>query len=303
MLGYNKPFPVVFLLFAFVLFLTPGKTDGPVKSMIITPFTPFAKILPAQKTSPVSNKKSDADAKKETASERLARLEKEIESLKAENIILANDNRELKNKLGSISSFIELASSARKINEAYELISADVILTDDSSSWRKGITINRGTNNKIEIGLPVVYGKYLVGRVVECGPFNSRIQLLTDPVFRIKAFAAAPQKTVTEKKEKKDTPEPLPSGQEKASKITASGNGVLEGKSTSECILKYISRSIPVEEGWIVFSSQDISETYPKGLLIGEVSSVKQESYFSLLTVKPFLDFNSLESVIIIKKK
>ncbi|MBI4834689.1 MAG: rod shape-determining protein MreC [Planctomycetes bacterium] len=303
MLGYNKPFPLAFLLFAFVVFLIPAKADGPVKSMIITPFTPFARILPAQKASPVINKKDGADTKKETASERLAKLEKEIESLKAENIILANDNRELKSKLSSISSFIEVASSSRKINEAYELISADVILADDSSSWRKGITINRGSNSKIEVGLPVVYGKYLVGRVVECGPFNSRVQLLTDPVFRIKAFAAASQKVPSEKKEKKDIPETIQAVPEKTAKPTASGNGVLEGKSTSECILKYISRSIPVEEGWIVFSAQDISETYPKGLLIGEVVAAKQESYFSLLTVKPFLDFNSLENVIIIKKK
>ena len=54
------------------------------------------------------------------------------------------------------------------------------VLTDRQSPFLKSIIVNKGTRDNLKIGMAVVDGVYLVGKVIEVNYTNSRILLLSD---------------------------------------------------------------------------------------------------------------------------
>ena len=174
----NKPFPLGLCIFAFIILLLPNQWLSPIELSTLAPVNLFHNIFvrhggsavgmtaPKKSTekakSPLTKKESLPNDVK-TLSDEIARLEKELDELKANYTILANENRELKKKLTGIANFMETQPSASKVNELYDLIVADVIISTDSTSWRRSITIDRGFTSGIIAGLPVIYGKYLIG--------------------------------------------------------------------------------------------------------------------------------------------
>ena len=93
----------------------------------------------------------------------------ELESLKAKDLL---------------NEFIILENiRLKKIVDDY-LIESDVIvakvLSDKGSPFLKSIIINKGSKHKISLGMVVLDGAYLVGKVVEVNYFSSRVLLLSD---------------------------------------------------------------------------------------------------------------------------
>lgn len=62
-------------------------------------------------------------------------------------------------------------------------VPARVIYHGDSSGWRHGMWLNRGSDDGIEQGMPVVSGRTLVGRAYLVGSRSTFVQLITDPQF------------------------------------------------------------------------------------------------------------------------
>jgi rod shape-determining protein MreC len=54
------------------------------------------------------------------------------------------------------------------------------VLIDNESPFLKSIVLNKGSRDKIKIGMSVIDGVYLVGKVIEVNYTNSRALLLTD---------------------------------------------------------------------------------------------------------------------------
>ena len=54
------------------------------------------------------------------------------------------------------------------------------VLTDKRSPFLKSIIINKGSKYKIELGMAVMDGAYLVGKIVEVNYYSSRVLLLSD---------------------------------------------------------------------------------------------------------------------------
>jgi rod shape-determining protein MreC len=54
------------------------------------------------------------------------------------------------------------------------------VLIDRDSPYLKSIILNKGTRDKIKIGMGIMDGSYLVGKVIEVNYSNSRALLLTD---------------------------------------------------------------------------------------------------------------------------
>ena len=77
--------------------------------------------------------------------------------------------------------------------------------------------------------------------------------------------------------------------------------GVIKGFSADHCILEYVLRKHEVKVGDIVISS-GLDGVYPKGLRIGEVEAVSnsETDIFKRITVRPYVDFEQLEEVLII---
>ena len=104
--------------------------------------------------------------------------------------IIESELDDLKQKKLSIN-FLKLENDKLRklINES---INSDEILAkvliDKESPFLKSIVVNKGTKDKIKIGMAVTDRAYLVGKVIEVNYTNSRVLLLSDLNSKIPAL-------------------------------------------------------------------------------------------------------------------
>ena len=79
---------------------------------------------------------------------------------------------------------------------------------------------------------------------------------------------------------------------------------VVEGFTSSRCILKYALRTDDIEVDDTIITS-GLDGIYPKGLLIGNVVKVNKKSYgiSQDVELKPSVNFSKLEEVLVIVKQ
>ncbi|MGC8787883.1 MAG: rod shape-determining protein MreC, partial [Anaerolineae bacterium] len=130
-------------------------------------------------------------------------------------------------------------------NPTYELLAAEVIGRDPSNLMQY-IIIDRGTNDGIAVGMPVVTARGLVGRVTAVYPQSARVMLLTDPSSSVNALIQSSRAT-----------------------------GVVQGQGQRGLAMRYIEQSEQVEVGDIVLTS-GLGGNFPKRLVIGQVTAVKR---------------------------
>tara|TARA_Y100001980_G_C14520496_1_gene295770 strand:- start:535 stop:1377 length:843 start_codon:yes stop_codon:yes gene_type:complete len=97
------------------------------------------------------------------------KLNLEYKKLKAENLnieFIKSENKILKSKIEDIK------------DQKYEVLAKVII--DKQSPFLKSLIVNRGSKDKIELGMAVLDGDFLVGKVVEVNYLTSRILLLSD---------------------------------------------------------------------------------------------------------------------------
>ena len=97
------------------------------------------------------------------------KLNLEYKKLKAENLnieFIKSENKILKSKIEDIK------------DQKYEVLARVII--DKQSPFLKSLIVNRGSKDKIELGMAVLDGDFLVGKVVEVNYLTSRILLLSD---------------------------------------------------------------------------------------------------------------------------
>ena len=104
------------------------------------------------------------------------KLYKENEKIKSElEILKAKD---------LLNEFIILENQRLKNIVDDYLVKSDTIiakvLSDKGSPFLRSIIINKGSKNKINLGMVVMDGEYLVGKVVEVNYLSSRVLLLSD---------------------------------------------------------------------------------------------------------------------------
>jgi rod shape-determining protein MreC len=103
---------------------------------------------------------------------------------------LYNDNEKIKFELEILKAkdlsneFIILENKRLKNIVDDYLVKSDTIiakvLSDKGSPFLRSIIINKGSKNKINLGMVVMDGAYLVGKVVEVNYLSSRVLLLSD---------------------------------------------------------------------------------------------------------------------------
>lgn len=169
----------------------------------------------------------------------------------------------------------------------YDSIAATII-SKDPDNWYRTLIINRGSNDGITVNMPVVayqivmnagvkeLMKCVVGKVVEVRSSVSRIQPLIAPDIKIGV------------------------------KIGESRfPGLLSGYTYNSnlCVINYITRAAPVKFGDIIITSGQAG-VFPPGLTVGTVvkSELLETSPYQRAIVKPFIEYNLLEDVFIIKK-
>lgn len=148
------------------------------------------------------------------------------------------------------------------------------VIGRNPSTWFSSITIDKGSRHGIELDMPVVIHRGLVGRVVEVYPAYSKVQLLISPESGASAIV---QRT--------------------------RDNGVLLGLHTPSgyTMLTRLPADSDIQEGDVIISSS-LTGIYPKGLVIGRVAGVSYDpvSLETSALVKPEVDFERLEEVLVI---
>ena len=151
------------------------------------------------------------------------------------------------------------------------MVAAEVI-GKDPSAWFKTVIIDKGKNDLLMKGLPVVMPQGIAGQVIEVSKHYSKVMLIID---RNSAVDALVQRT--------------------------RARGVIKGESTDRCRLDYVLRKNDVRAGDTVVSS-GLDGVYPKGLRIGQVAEVIEHDgdIFHEIIITPFVDFEKLEEVLVV---
>ena len=205
------------------------------------------------------------------------------DKLQREYETLEMTNEELSLKLSGVeeteqeNARLKVLLDAQDAYESLDPIYAKVIARDPGQ-WFDTFTINRGTTHGVTEGMSVVTGAGLVGYVYEAGLTYAKVLTIIDTRS---AVAVLVQRTLD--------------------------NGVMRGEVTeasdsAECYTYYLPNVNNILPGDVIVTSGTDS-LYPKGLTIGEVIAVSQEtsSDGSYVIVSPYVDFRHVEEVLVLR--
>jgi rod shape-determining protein MreC len=200
----------------------------------------------------------------------VTRLRQENADLQAEVSRLQAEIIDLKQQLSETQVLSALVDFAR-VHPENRYASASVI-GRDPSPFVKYVIINRGSDQGIRRGMPVVTDKGLAGRIVAVTAGASRVQLITDPAssVNVRIDPSAPQ-------------------------------AMLLGSLIGDLTVDMIPQSAEVLPGQLVLTS-GLGGNYPANLLVGQVTGVrrKETDLFQTASTQPVVDFSRLEIVMII---
>lgn len=167
----------------------------------------------------------------------LSELTEENERLRAENVSLA-----------------ESAQSAERLQElldlrdAYSLQStAARVISGSTDSWSSTVSLDKGTTSGLTSGMPVTSPAGVIGQIVSCGPTTATVRLLSDESSSISCMVQSSR-----------------------------AQGMLSGSASGEVRLTLVPSDEEVSIGDVVVTS-GLGGVFPKGLPVGEVTSVESD--------------------------
>lgn len=199
-------------------------------------------------------------------------------------VAVEKENRSLRERIWELeqqlTEYHEIKASNERLRRLLDFQSGSKLRTlaaevigEDSTGWFHVLIIDKGLAHGVNRGMPVVVPEGVVGQTIECAERSCKVMLITD---RNSGVDVMIQRT--------------------------RARGVLEGLGRKGlCALKYVARTEQVVEGDRVITS-GLGGVYPKGLLVGGVTSVSKEGYglFQQVEVSPQVDFDRLEEVMIL---
>ncbi len=195
--------------------------------------------------------------------QRNAELEGEVADLQAQVI-------QLQQAVGETQILAALVDFSRANPE--NTYRAAAVIGRDPSPFLHYVIINRGSNDGILRGMPVVTNQGLIGRVDAVIADAARVQLITDPASSVNVRLQ-----------------------------NAGTEASLVGSVTGDVTLELIPQDVNVQPGDLVLTS-GLGGGYPPDLIIGQVVNVRSRDFdlFQQATVQPVVDFNHLEIVLVI---
>ena len=193
--------------------------------------------------------------------QRNAELETEVSDLQAQVI-------QLQQEVGETQILAGLVDFSRANPE--NTYRAAAVIGFDPSPFLHFVIINRGSNDGILRGMPVVTDQGLVGRVDAVIADAARIQLITDPASKVNVRLQ-----------------------------NAEEDAVLSGSVTGDVTIDQIPQDTALQRGDLVLTS-GLGGGYPPDLIIGQVVNVRARDLFQQATIQPVVDFNSIKIVLII---
>jgi rod shape-determining protein MreC len=205
-----------------------------------------------------------------TQPEDVTSLRQKNAELEAENSRLQVQIVELQQQVTEAQLLSTLVDYERKhVENQY---SAASVIARDVSPFMHYVIIDRGSDDGLRRGMPVVTNQGLVGNIASVSAAASRVQLINDPASSINVIL-------------------------QQSDVEA----VLNGQLTGELELNMINQNATVQAGDLVMTS-GLGGNYPANIVIGQVVTVRNEasSLFQTASVQPAVDFSQLDIVLII---
>ncbi len=194
------------------------------------------------------------------------------------------ENAELKRQLAEYDQkevrYQEALLEARRLEALLDLkkqlalpVAGARVVAYDPSQWSRCVIIDMGKSEGASLGLPVLGGGGIVGRIVEVYPHYAKVMLIVD---RDSGADAMVQRTRV--------------------------RGILQGKGGNRCALEYVPKNADVEVGDLVLAS-GLGGIYPPGQTFGRVSQIDKGTGgpFQEIIVTPGENLSALEEVLLVK--
>ena len=197
-----------------------------------------------------------------------------------EHYNLYNDYDKIKNELRQLKSekleFIFLKEENERLKKTIdeyifnsnELVAK--VLIDKNSPFLKSIIVNKGSKDNVKLGMAVLDGSYLVGKIVEVNYSTSRALIISDLNSKI--------------------PVSIEPGNIQS---ILSGTGKQNGK------IEYVESEISIDDNSIVYTSGSgniFKSGIPIGIFKKNVNELEEVKFFSKLTQLTFVKLVSFEA-------
>jgi len=161
---------------------------------------------------------------------------------------------------------------------AFQTVAAEVIfsspgdITSSPGESSNAIYIDKGSDSGLTSDLAVITPEGVVGKILAVFPHSAQVLLITDRSSGVGVTLA-----------------------------TSRVQGILKGGSNGLCGLHYVMNEEAVNRGEALVTS-GLDRVYPKGLPVGTVVNVGDGGIYKTIGVKPSVDLNRLEMVLVVLK-
>ena len=259
--GKNVQTIVIIMAVAGILFLALSGYLTPVFNLTLNPLVSFESWLSVRYLSAADFLTAPRDVTQ--LREQNAILESQVTQLQTQLI-------QMEEQLGEADICFALLDFGRT-NPQYDYVTATVI-GREISPFLQYIIIDKGSDDGIQYGMPVVTQQGLVGTVDAVIAQASRIKLITDSTSVVNVFL-------------------------QTADVEAQSNGSLTG----DLSLDMIPLDATVAAGDVVLTS-GLGGNYPPNIFIGQVLSVQKRdnALFQTASVQPIVNFEIINAVLVI---
>jgi rod shape-determining protein MreC len=140
--------------------------------------------------------------------------------------------------------------------------------------WYSTVTIDKGTSAGVRVEDPVINAEGLVGKVTLAAPDGAQVSLITDSSMGVSARIGS-----------------------------SAATGIVQPKvgDPNDLLLQYLPGGTAVVKGEYVYTSGTVASPddslYPRGIPIGQVTSVDEESAYESVNVHPLANLRNLDVV------
>ena len=149
---------------------------------------------------------------------------------------------------------------------------AAVVVGKDPSPWLKTVVIDKGADEGVQMGMPVVTPDGIAGLVIDASDSYAKVLLITDQNSALDALTQ-----------------------------TTRARGIVKGESSGKLRFDFVLRRHNITAGDIIIAS-GLDGVFPKGLRVGYVHEVikPNSGIYQEVSVTPYVDFEKLEEVLVI---
>jgi rod shape-determining protein MreC len=201
-------------------------------------------------------------------------LEQQNAELRAENARLRGDALAAQSASGTLAALRQLESlpwaAALPQVESIPTVAAEVVALN-TSNFAVTVQLNVGRHAGVDVGMPVVGGSGLVGRVVEAWSSGSTVRLVTDPASAVGVRYGQPP-----------------------------GDALVEGSGAGRpLVVHYVAPGTPLRRGELLTTSGLPGALFPPGVPVARVSSWSStpSSTEEQVTAAPVVDLSDLQYV------